>query len=226
MEGEEGGERASRYQGKGDAMGKTASLRTRLTWGIVTFAAIVAVAALSACSPQQADRTQASAEEGGGAEQPAVTVAWSAEGDCSTCHSKQAESQADAACLASKHADQKCVQCHTDTGALETAHAAATAGDAIPSALKQTSVDTEAVCQSCHTIEELVAATAASTALTDENGTVVNPHALPENADHAEIDCASCHKVHSSTAAEKSAQRTCSSCHHANVYECGTCHAV
>lgn len=81
-------------------------------------------------------------------------------------------------------------------------------------------------CMSCHALEDIQAATADSTVLTDTNGTVVNPHDLPAIDDHAGITCASCHKSHEvSESTEKSAKRTCASCHHADVYECYTCHA-
>ena len=61
--------------------------------------------------------------------------------------------------------------------------------------------------------------------LTDMNGTIVNPHALPESADHAEVSCVSCHQMHAAGSIEKKAQRACASCHHADVYECYTCHS-
>ena len=81
-------------------------------------------------------------------------------------------------------------------------------------------------CTPCHATEDIVAATAECTALTDDNGTVVNPHDLPAVADHAELACASCHKKHDvGGGIDKTAQRSCVSCHHAYVYECYTCHA-
>ncbi len=57
------------------------------------------------------------------------------------------------------------------------------------------------------------------------NGTVVNPHALPEVEDHADITCGSCHQMHSDKPIDRTARATCNSCHHAGVFECGTCHA-
>ncbi|MEG0505562.1 MAG: cytochrome c3 family protein, partial [Raoultibacter sp.] len=136
------------------------------------------------------------------------------------------ESSENAKCLASKHADLSCIQCHTDTSTLSTAHANATADGKMPKTLKATTVDEAVVCESCHNREEIAAITASSTVLTDENGTVVNPHALSASESHAEVTCTSCHKMHSSTDSAKSAQRACTSCHHTNVYECNTCHAA
>lgn len=188
-------------------------------------AAIFALLTLAACSPQQASPNtpaKADAEETA----PIIAVEWSVDGDCSACHTDQAESKTDSACLASKHADQTCTQCHTDTDSLAAVHAEASPDDKKPSTLKATSVDDEAVCQSCHDRDEIAAGSQASTVLTDENGTVVNPHSLPEGDQHTEIACTTCHKVHSSTGVEKSAQRACTSCHHTNVYECNTCHAA
>ena len=72
--------------------------------------------------------------------------------------------------------------------------------------------------------EALIAATAASTALTDENGTVVNPHDLPAVEDHASLTCVSCHKGHADDTIEESAMKACVLCHHESVFECYTCH--
>ena len=64
------------------------------------------------------------------------------------------------------------------------------------------------------------------TDLTDDEGTVVNPHDVPANADHegAGISCSSCHKVHTAEGAAQTAPTVCKNCHHHGVYECGTCH--
>lgn len=70
----------------------------------------------------------------------------------------------------------------------------------------------------------LIAATADSTVLTDENGTTVNPHDLPAVEDHASVNCIDCHKGHTDDALEVSAMKTCVLCHHENVFECYTCH--
>ena len=72
--------------------------------------------------------------------------------------------------------------------------------------------------------EDLAAKTEACAILTDANGTVVNPHALPENEDHTTIDCGSCHSMHSDDTIEDTAKKACKGCHHMDVYECNTCH--
>ena len=59
----------------------------------------------------------------------------------------------------------------------------------------KTAVD-DAVCASCHNAADLAAKTTESAVLTDSEGTVVNPHDLPENEDHAATKCTSCHKMH------------------------------
>ena len=81
-------------------------------------------------------------------------------------------------------------------------------------------------CAPCHATEDLIAATAESVTLTDDNGTVVNPHDLPAVADHEGVLCSTCHKGHElSESIARTAQRACISCHHAYVYSCYTCHS-
>ncbi len=72
--------------------------------------------------------------------------------------------------------------------------------------------------------EALAALTADSEALVDAEGTVVNPHALPEGAGHEAISCTDCHKVHTEADPVKTATAKCRSCHHEDVFECYTCH--
>ena len=79
-------------------------------------------------------------------------------------------------------------------------------------------------CTTCHNPDDVKAATEDSVVLTDENGTVVNPHDLPEGADHAKIDCLDCHTAHKAQEASETALNTCTGCHHTGVFECGTCH--
>ena len=92
--------------------------------------------------------------------------------------------------------------------------------------LKTTDV-AESTCQAeaCHgSYETLAEQTSSSTLLTDSNGTVVNPHDLPENADHETVTCGSCHDMHASDDIAETAQKACISCHHMGIYECNTCH--
>ena len=95
----------------------------------------------------------------------------------------------DAACLAATHAAEgtTCATCHTDESGLASAHENATPDEAKKRAtkLRSTTID-EAACLSCHgSYEELAAKTADLALLTDSEGTTVNPHAMPENEDHA-----------------------------------------
>ena len=91
--------------------------------------------------------------------------------------------------------------------------------------LKKTEVP-EAACVGCHDKEDLVAATSSSMVLTDKNGLTVNPHDLPVNDDHTAkgLTCASCHKIHADEPSAEVAPGICLNCHHADVYECNTCH--
>lgn len=179
---------------------------------------LASVAFLAACAPQ--NNTQGTVNN-----DDAVSVSWSMDSDCTACHSKEASSMTDTACLASTHATQglDCTSCHTDEQALTEVHADVTADATAPTKLQATQVGKE-VCTTCHDTAELKAATATSTVLTDSRGTVVNPHDLPVNDSHAEISCNNCHEMHTDKAVDKAAPAECRSCHHANVYQCYTCH--
>lgn len=74
-------------------------------------------------------------------------------------------------------------------------------------------------------MDALAALTDDSRALVDGDGTVVNPHDLPDVKDHEGIGCTDCHKVHAEDDPAKRAAKACAACHHANVFECYTCHA-
>lgn len=184
---------------------------------------VVVAFALAGCAPQTNEGASAAKDDDAVAVQ--VDFTWSETSDCGMCHAKEQASFEDDACAASQHATVACSECHVDAAALSAAHEGATAESASKAALITTVVEA-ATCESCHALVEVAAATADATVLTDENGTVVNPHALPESADHAEVTCTNCHTTHASSATiEKKAQRACASCHHANVYECYTCHS-
>lgn len=186
---------------------------------------------LAACSPQpstsasgNADDTDQDAVE----EVETVGVNWTPDSDCSACHGTEAGSMEDSACLASVHKNQgaTCATCHTDEETLTQAHANAEMGASTPSRLSSSYIASE-TCLACHDQDELIVATADLDVLTDSNGTTVNPHSLPQNADHdAEVNCSSCHKMHDgSDDSQTEARRTCNDCHHEGVYECYTCHA-
>ena len=57
------------------------------------------------------------------------------------------------------------------------------------------------------------------------NGKTVNPHDLPATETHQAITCTNCHTMHSEqTDLDGDAKSYCTSCHHADVFECYTCH--
>lgn len=126
--------------------------------------------------------------------------------------------------LAAVHQAVPCTGCHSDEKVLSTVHDGVTADSKLPKRLRKAKID-EALCLGCHgSYEDLAEKTADCTVLTDSAGTVVNPHALPEGADHAKIDCLDCHTAHKAQEASETALNTCTGCHHTGVFECGTCH--
>lgn len=191
--------------------------------------ALTLMGALAACAPQQATEGQelsdtSSEAEGAGAMEGDFT--FSMDADCVVCHTNEGSSMDDTACLVgtADHESMTCFSCHDDEAALTDAHANVAFGDKEPKRLKSTTVDA-ALCESCHNADELVAKTAESTVLTDNKGTVVNPHAVMGlNEDHSEINCLTCHEAHGSDPVSETAPDACSSCHHTNVYERHTCH--
>lgn len=194
-------------------------MRSRIA---AAFAACVIVATFAGCAPQEASNPDKQTPNDAGN----VTISWSPDVDCALCHSGQGASMEDAAFTAHTHSIQgnTCTTCHQTSSDLEAAHSQATSeGAAKVKSLKSTDVPTE-VCLGCHKQEDLSTKTSESTVLTDSQGTTVNPHAIPENNDHAATTCQNCHSMHSSTPVSESAPNHCKSCHHQNVYECYTCH--
>lgn len=185
---------------------------------LLLFVLVSALCALSACSSQAANQVT---DPGGAASSGATS--WSVDADCAGCHVNEANP--DSACLAYKHQAQGtgCTKCHDDEGALSEAHGKMNTAS-LPKRLHKTTVSNSA-CLSCHDQAELANATAGLTILTDSKGTVVNPHKPPVNDDHASgITCIGCHVMHVASDPLKAAPELCSSCHHAGVYECHTCH--
>lgn len=116
----------------------------------------------------------------------------------------------------------ECATCHIESEGLEKAHKKLNSGKEA-TRLKKSAVD-DSICLTCHQPEKLVEATAGYTGLTDTKGTTVNPHELPKVENHETIQCVDCHQVHSEKAITETAIAVCNSCHHAGVFECGTCH--
>lgn len=200
---------------------------------VVSAMALFVVGAVGGCAPQVSSPASAGGDtptasndtaSNDTAATEAVAFTWSADSDCATCHSAESASLEDAACAASSHAASDCMSCHADAAAVEAAHAEVSMGDRAPKRLKNTEID-EATCLGCHgSYEELAAKTENSTALTDKGGKQVNPHDLPENSDHDSATCSNCHAMHEAGSASNSALEFCRSCHHMDVFECGTCH--
>ncbi|HIY83370.1 hypothetical protein [Rubneribacter sp.] len=176
------------------------------------------------CAPQE---NGDGVSGGSTAEGVAVQMEWSPDMDCSVCHAAEQESFANADCVASLHSGESCIDCHSDIEMLADVHEGKTVQDSMPSKLRKTDVDAS-LCTTCHDLKELATTTASSTILTDSNGKVVNPHDLPAVDEHQDISCGDCHKFHSElekSTAEALAPEKCASCHHAEVYECHTCHS-
>lgn len=172
-------------------------------------------------APVERKRSPPSADD---AKETPITVAWSADSECGTCHATEQASYDDAACVASTHEGQACISCHADASGLATAHEGKTASDTMPKKLKKTEVPDDA-CLSCHygAREELVAATV-DVAVVDSKGTAVNPHDVTPSEQHDTIRCADCHGMHDAEKLADKADAECASCHHADVFECYTCH--
>lgn len=115
-----------------------------------------------------------------------------------------------------------CTDCHADSDGLNSGHKKLNSGKE-SKRLKKSEVANEA-CTSCHEIERLEKATASYKGIIDNNGTVVNPHALPASESHDNIHCTDCHEAHSGKTIDETGVGTCISCHHAGVFECNTCH--
>ncbi|MDO4442802.1 MAG: hypothetical protein Q4B69_02915 [Slackia sp.] len=191
-----------------------------LAWIAMAFMAL----GICSCAPTVAEENtqdDASSQDG-------TAFVWSSDSDCKVCHDDVVESFGDQACSASQHPDLEndCFSCHDDEQGLEKAHDGVMMGDKKKrSTLKETEVSQEA-CTECHSPEDVLEKTASSTALTDKNGLIVNPHDIPENEEHtnAAITCSTCHKLHSQDSVQQVAAESCLNCHHAGVYECNTCH--
>ena len=142
---------------------------------------------------------------------------------CTACHTAEGEAAEDQACLGSLHATLTCETCHDDAKELDELHAK-TKAKRMPMRLKKTTVEDE-TCIACHeaTGEEFAKLSGGSL-LADANGLEVNAHAVITGEQPEGIACVSCHEVHDDTLPAEQAQKVCKSCHHAQVFECFTCH--
>lgn len=192
---------------------------------IVALLTCAALALFAGCSPQV---TQELASSGETDAESADTFEWTAESDCTMCHSTQAASMEDGSCIAANHASVACLTCHDATEDLQKAHKKVEATDTDGTdELDRTSVGDEP-CLSCHgSYEELATLTADYTELVDRQGKVVNPHDSPHVGQEEKVTCAACHKMHDEDGLANSGEvgrKACYSCHHDQVFECNTCH--
>lgn len=203
-------------------------MQARATRRVLIIVVMAAMAlALAACAQDTSSGTDSKQSANKTATKPS---AWSIKSDCKSCHVVEVKSSSDSACAYSLHATVACTTCHVDSaGVLTTAHKDYSSSK-LPTKLSGTEVSGDA-CVSCHKMEELVAATAASNVLADDNGKNVNPHAMLLDEKHivggtaaANLRCSSCHKMHTPELPSTVAQDACLRCHHANVFECHTCH--
>ena len=190
-----------------------------------------------ACSLAVAVALGAAASLAGAATEK-TSYEWSIDLDCTECHATQAASmeavpqtakdgeEAELGSYVAMHAEQfglTCVDCHEDTKELAAGHKKLNSGKEA-TRLRKSSVGQE-LCLTCHKTEDLAKATVDSDVLVDKQGTVVNPHDLPQVKDHATLACVDCHRAHEQDVpVAESAMAACTGCHHAEVFECGTCH--
>ncbi|MDR0514521.1 MAG: hypothetical protein LBG81_05100 [Coriobacteriaceae bacterium] len=188
---------------------------------------------IAGCAPQQSGSTDGSSDKGAtgsgksDADTPAVVVEWSPTVNCATCHETEESSLTNTKSAAGIHKTEglECMDCHDDQAGLAKVHEKVEAGQATSKTLKKTKVKTETCTASgCHDNDaERIAATATFTGLTDTNGTTKNPHDLPQGDGHKSLSCSTCHQGHKTFVAEEVIDE-CYTCHHAQVFECGTCH--
>lgn len=199
-----------------ELFGIRASFRRTVTIASIALMLVM----LSGCAPSTAG-------EGGMQEnvQPGETeVSWSANASCDACHALEEKSMSNAVCLASLHDSMDCKSCHLDVAGLATVHEGKTSSSKVPKKLKATDVSDD-LCLSCHggSWEKLAEATS-EVALSDSEGNARNPHDRGEVQEHQTLTCYDCHQMHEEGNVNDSAMKQCESCHHAGVFECGTCH--
>lgn len=197
----------------------TCTLRKGVLIATIGIAMAISCAAFSGCQSNSGSQ----GGESSGSNEVTLTE-WTEDTDCTACHSNETNSTSDSNCTVSKHSSLTCTTCHDDKTALASLHEGVSSSDRQPTRLKKTEVSSS-VCLGCHDATELAQQTDACTALTDSNGTVVNPHSLPDTSTHSSITCTNCHSMHSEqTDLDGDAKSYCLSCHHANVFQCYTCH--
>ena len=185
--------------------------------------------AIIGCAPRTADDGKEQPEQEDALDTVMnVPINWSMQSDCGICHTNEASGATDDRHpQAVAHADISCTECHTDEQVLAKTHDGVTMADKPASKVTEITVDAN-TCISCHgTLEEVASLTAASEALRDDQGLVVNPHQRPDGLKHAEnpATCTSYHNNHAENL-NREAKKYCASCHHRGIWQCGTCHEL
>ena len=159
---------------------------------------------------------------------------WSMETDCAACHTHEAATLTSESSLLFTHNGMSCISCHSQEDKLATAHRNMSTDVSKLRRLRRTAVSEDS-CIACHgSWESLSNQTKETTLIQDIEGKVVNPHIvrteLNANKQHNRVTCTACHQMHTDyvhntdTTLEVVANEVCSTCHHAKVYTCGTCH--
>ena len=147
---------------------------------------------------------------------------WEPDLECAPCHPLEAQTAAASACTGFSDAPSNCMICHDAVPELTTTHKGIRNAEPTMK-LMHTAVENDA-CTSCHDTASLADRTRGSVALADSNQATINPHALPENKGHSKICCTDCHTAHQATDVLERGPEVCQNCHHADIYECDTCH--
>ena len=179
---------------------------------------LMAILVIAACS-SKSDRVPTTGAE---ISQPdydkaQVHFVWAANKDCSTCHVLETRSMTRTSLLAYQHAEaeENCLSCH-DVSDLTITHKNVSKETAVRVPVKKYS---QAFCFKCHgSYEDLIQSTKDSKVCTDSKGNVANPH----DTHLGQSDCYNCHRMHRMSSGVK----YCYTCHHAGVFECGTCHLI
>lgn len=188
--------------------------KTRIVAVLATIAATTVLSAfIVGCAPKTVEPgSQSPGDE---------PIAWM-EADCALCHEEQSDTAVNGKTgFAKVHSEQNmtCTECHNNLDDLNKSHDGVTMESKKPKKLDH---DMSQSCIDCHgTLEEMAAITSESETLVDKNGTTANPHDIPDTPSHETPSCTECHGEHE----EKDAlEDYCFSCHHAQVFECNTCH--
>lgn len=139
---------------------------------------------------------------------------WSPEADCAGCHADVVTASADYSAGAHASRNLDCASCHIADEKLETIH---TAG---PDGVNYWVTNDS--CLSCHSWENITAATADYEKCLDISGNQLNPHAPhPADAKVEEFQCIDCHSGHKADEGVAG----CYSCHHSRTLQsCNDCH--